>query len=147
MLFRSEEEQRQDRLAKKRESLEKKTFDASLDGMTDEQKVKALQDRAADLFKKQSDTTDEEEILDLYGERLELLKQAQQIQSKTTKDKTEVQASSLAKIGGGGGAFLVKQADAAERNARAAEEQTRLTKDEIREIKKLGDKIDARWSP
>ena len=47
----------------------------------------------------------------------------------------------------GGGAFLVKQADAAERNARAAEEQTRLTKDEIREIKKLGDKIDARWSP
>ena len=148
-----EEDRKADQIAKKKEQLAKKDADAELDALTTVAEKRALlEQRKRDLEDKIAGDGDESKNLDLQLERADLQRQISGLKDEKVKEAAKVQqeviASSLARIGAGGSAFLSTKADAADRTAKATEKALQKADEVKRKLDTIADKLDtAKWAP
>lgn len=138
-----EAEERADRIAKKKESMEEKAFKESLENMTEAEKRAALLKRNAVLEAKIIQEPDEEK-------QLEIASQIQDIEAALNKKpKMEVVTSTLGHVGGGGNAYIGHAQTDAQRTARAAENLNKNVEKGNGLLKEIRDKVNkpAVWPP
>ncbi len=141
----AEEDQRLAKIAAAQEELADKQLATALAGATDAaQRIALLAEARAKKDRRILEAEDEEERLRLMGQREELEKQIAAIEKITPS----AVASSLAKIGGGGGAYLSAEQRDAERLASAYEKKLAATQAFSKELQAVRQVIrnGARWS-
>ncbi|MEA3213319.1 MAG: hypothetical protein QOE70_6376 [Chthoniobacter sp.] len=143
-----EEEQRQERIAKKRESLEDKALEQTLDSKPIDEKIAMLKEWQAKLREAAANTDDEETRLEIASKYLDNQSKLNGLEKEKDGKKdagVSVQKGHLTNIGGGGGAFLARKDPDVAKTAKAAEKTAKATEAALKKLDRLADKIDARW--
>lgn len=143
----SEDEAKLERLNARRASFADKQADAELDAMT------SIDDKRWELFHRKAKIDgalvheeDPIKIMDLLEDRMSIDKQMAAL--VPTKPKFDLITSSLASVGGGGGAYLSQAADPQKQAAAALVIANKLATESKQVLNQIRDKIgNDRWNP